>query len=129
MTVTANTLRDFGQTLGLTDLSLSHEGVIVLDMQDRGTLYMEQGKGEMLVYMVREIPPFEEHIFTNALRLCHPDRGHTLTVQAGLRGDDQLVFLVRMPDERFILPEIDRALNLLCDLHDRAVSNERMMHE
>jgi hypothetical protein len=50
----------------------------------------------------------------------HPDRGLPFTVKAAFRGEDTLVFLARIPEERVDLPTLDAIMQLLRRLANEA---------
>ena len=115
------TVNEFGQSLGLPELAFNSSGSLSLSIEGLGMLFMERGEGEVLVYIARSVPRFTEKVFQRALELCNPDRGHFTDVQAGLKGEDVLVFAVRLSDQEFSLHTINDAIRLLGGLHDHAV--------
>lgn len=124
MSITAQTLNEFGISLGLNGLALSDQGNAVLGVEQLGTLYLEQGEGEMLIYLTREVPPYDEGIPEKALQLCHHNQGHPFSVQTAMKGNETLVFMVRLPEAEFTLPNINRCLNLLEQLHNSVTENK-----
>lgn len=118
MSIVNHTLNEFGKTIGLDDLSFPETGTVSLQIEQMGTLFFEQASDEVLVYLTRPLPPFSDTALQTALNLCHYEQGHQVVVQAGLRGDDLLAFLARIPAHEFTMPAIDRSISLLEKLHD-----------
>lgn len=113
-----DTLADFGKTMGISPLAFSGQGVVRLCFVKMGTLFIERGAGEVLVYLVREPAAVDGTALRRALELCHYRHQHPVTVQAGLHGDSQLIFLARIPETDFQLPVLERVVGLLKRLQD-----------
>jgi type III secretion system chaperone SycN len=115
-------LAELGRSLGMNELSWPANGVVALEFERRGTLFLEDAGDVLLVYLARgiDIGADKAGILRNALRLCHYRQGASYQVQAGLRGDSTLVFLVRLAASQIALPEIEHVLELLSRLQDTA---------
>lgn len=123
MTWVDEAIRDFGRGIGFADLALSGNGVVSLSFEARGTLFIERAEGDaVLVYLSRAVPYPPPGLFERALAACHYKEGLPFPVSAGFLGDDRLVFLVRLPEKEFSLPALERAIELLTQLHDRMAS-------
>ncbi len=120
MSISDDLLVEFGHSLGLDGLAWSDTGVVVLDFANRGVLYLEDQDEALLVYLVRDIDVRESKLklLHTALTLCHYREGLPYVVQVGLRGEASLVFLVRFMSYEVTLPELERVLELLSQLHD-----------
>lgn len=112
------TIMEFGAGMGIENLSLGPSGVVCLDIETMGTLFIEQADEDMLIYLVRRFPQYADEIYAKALTLCHYREALSFAVHAAFKGDDQLVFLARMPGEDFSLPVLEQAIDLLNRLHD-----------
>ncbi len=118
-------LTAFGRNLGLTDFRWPEaSGVAAFAFDQRGTLYVETRDETVLLYLSRELARHQHRLewLKNALRLCHYQHQWPYTAQAGLRGETQLVFLVRLPARQVTLPELEQALELLTRLHERCAA-------
>jgi type III secretion system chaperone SycN len=115
-------LAELGRSLGMHGLAWSENRVVALEIERRGTLFLEDAGDVLLVYLARgiDIGADKAGILRNALRLCHYREGLLYQVQAGLRGDATLVFLVRLPASQIGLAEIESVLDLLTRLQDAA---------
>lgn len=122
MSAVAQTLNDFGKSVGLPSLRFSPQGAAALDVQGLGTLGFEAVQQEVIIFLARTIPPFTEGALHRALQSCQPSHGYPFTVQAALKGDDLLLFVARLPETEFSLPNIDRAVRLLEQLHKHALT-------
>ena len=93
-------LNDFGKRMGLPALAFSAEGLAALDVQDLGRLYFERSHGdageELLIYLARDIPGYDDGMVGRALALCHYRHNTPFALSAGLRGDT-LLLLTRVP--------------------------------
>ena len=113
-----DTLRQLGRTIGIDDLAFNAQGVCCLSLQKSGDLYIEKREGEVFVYLARRIPYLDERVMERALSLCHFRNTRSLPVVAGLKGDDELIFLTRRRAEELTLPVLEEAIRLVKKLHD-----------
>ncbi|NJN46462.1 MAG: hypothetical protein HC808_08285 [Candidatus Competibacteraceae bacterium] len=121
MSVGNQVLAEFGHSMGMGDLTWPDSGVVVLEFESRGELYLEDRDDALLVYLVRNIDTRGGtlNLLKNALQLCHYRQVLPYVVQVGLRGESSLVFLIRLPANEANLPELERVLDTLTNLHDR----------
>jgi type III secretion system chaperone SycN len=89
-------------------------------MEKMGTLGIEHHGKEVVVYLLRQMPPGDLRFLRRALALCHYKEGHPFPLQAGMKGEDQLVFLVRIPEREFSVQTIEQSIELLDRLHGAA---------
>jgi len=122
MNLNSGVLAEFGDSLGLGALSWPDSGVMEIAFESRGRLFLEERGDDLLIYLTRELdaPDRMAEILRNALGLCHYRKGLPYSVHAGLRGESTLSFLVRMDAYAVTLPELERILELLTTLHDKA---------
>ena len=116
--VVNTTVTEFGQSLGLPELAFNDSGALSLSVEGLGMLFMERGEGTVLIYLARAIPRFIDTVLERALELCHYSQGHFTDVQPGLKGEDVLIFSVRIRDHAFSLHTINETIRLLGWLHD-----------
>ncbi len=119
MSTIEQVIAHFGESLGITGLTLPEQGTLNLQIERIGNIYLERGKEEILLYMTRELSQFSEKILQQALVLCHIDQGHPYHVQIALQDKNTLVFLVRLAEHEVILPVIEQVISLLRELHDK----------
>lgn len=108
---------DFGRSIGIDALAVDDSGAVNLRLGDDGLLCLQPMEEEFLVYMAREIPAHEEVYKLRALALCGPERQWPWPVQAGTRGADRLLFLMRLPQHDVSLAAIEQAMDVLTRLH------------
>ncbi|MCP3877892.1 MAG: hypothetical protein GY701_05785 [Sulfitobacter sp.] len=125
MNLNGGVLAEFGNSLGLGALSWPDSGAMAIEFESRGTLFLEERGEDLLVYLTRELdaPDCMAEILRNALRLCHYREGLPYTVHTGLRGESGISFLVRVDAYAVTLPELERILEILTVLHDKAVGS------
>ena len=116
------TISEFGASVGIDALSLNDAGVVTLQFEQLGTLYIERRNEEILIYLVRDVEHPDAALFRRVLSCCHHQHHHPFPVHAGLRGETSIVFLIRMPEADFILPNLERAMNLLDQLHSEVLA-------
>ena len=93
---------------------------LVLRFERSGELHIERCPGGILIYLAREVPEYRTGVAAAALRAVHPDRGLPFLVKAAFRGEETLVFLVRIPEDRVDLPTLDAVMQLLTRLANEA---------
>lgn len=116
----AQTVAEFGRSIGIDALRPTDDGVIQFALGNRDLLCLEALEEELLVYLVREVPAHRPEVKLRALALCRPDRHWPWPVQTGLRGTDRLLFLVRLPRQDVSLASLERAMDLHLRLHAAA---------
>lgn len=113
----AELVGEFGRSAGIDSLRPGDDGAVQFAFANGDVLFFEEGRDELLVYLLREIPAHEPEIKLRALALCSPERQWPWPVQAGLRGADRLLFLLRLPRREASLSSLERALDTLLRLH------------
>lgn len=114
------TLKNFGQSIGIKNLAFNEENVIQLEMENTGSLYFEADGNDLLIYFIRPLPEASTQVYKKALSLCHLREKYdvaNIKLNAGIWGDDKLVFLIRLGHSDIALPTIDKCLKLLLKLH------------
>jgi len=111
------TIAEFGRGLGIDDLRLNERRHVQLALGSGGLLGIEVVEDTVLVFLSREVSPHDPELRMRALRLCHFKRQWPFPVQAGLRGNDRLILLARIPERQFSLSTLEQAMDLLVRLH------------
>lgn len=114
-----DTLRTFGESIQMSDLDFNHNGVVCLNIEKMGTLYLEKGNETVRIYLSREKPEFESGYPARALQAVHYRENLPFPVTAAMRNDNTLVFIAVIPESDFSPPNLDRILEILTQLHDR----------
>ena len=112
------TVADFGRRLGVAQLGMQN-GFVQLALSQGGMLGLAQGEGEVKIWLVRPFELNQRHALERALRECDFRRRSPFPLQAGLRGDNELVILARIPERAFNTPALEQALDVLTRLHER----------
>lgn len=116
-----DTIRDFGRGMGMEDLALNNSGLLCLDFEALGSLFIEQAEEAVLVYLVREMPRHDTLNLQRAMTLCHYREGLPFAVNAAFREENHLVFIARVSENDFSLPTLERAIDLLTKLHQKVL--------
>ena len=122
MNTNQEVVAELGRSLGIEGLAMPEGRPLALRFDRRGSLYVEDRDEILLVYLARDIDLGADRAAGRpeaCLRLCHYSQGLAYPVHPGLRAERTLVFLVRLPSEQVTLPEIERVLELLSDLHEK----------
>ena len=117
-----DTLRDFGARIGMGEISFGSGGFVQFTLSQGGMLGLAQAPGEVRVWLARPLAHGDRAALERALVQCDFRRRAPFALQAGLRGEDELVLLARIPEREFTTPALERALELLTTLHERARS-------
>jgi len=120
MSWTDATLADFGRQLGIDGLAFGPGGFVQFDWRDGAVLGIHRGSEDVSIYLVRQLDYDRPPVLRRALQLCDWRNGWPFAVQAGLRGDAELVFSARLPERDFTLPALEQAVELLGRLHEQA---------
>jgi type III secretion system chaperone SycN len=117
------TVADFGRSMGMDGLAFDENGLVCLDIERTGTLYLEyrQQEQQVLVYLARTMDSLQEQWLEQALARCHYQYNHPMDISCGLKGDNILFFLVTFTENAFIVNSLHRALDLLVQQHDAVV--------
>lgn len=120
---------EFGRRMGLEGFALkagaAGSGELAgLRVTGLGQLYFERvgfpghDDEELLVYVVRGVPPHEKDIYREALRLCDYRHGHPLPLTAARHGD-QLLLLTRLRAVRLTAAALENAVQFLSIMGER----------
>ncbi len=117
------TINEFGQGMGLKKLDLDENGLLCLSFEKSGTLYLEYLRDQetILVYIARHVPLYDTQIIARSLGLCRHRQELPFSVHAGFKGEDELVFMVRIPARDFTFSSLSQAIDLLKRRHEKAV--------
>ncbi len=120
MTMIGASVSDFGSGLGLELDELGRGGHVALAIRDVGQVHFEHLNEQLLVYMSRPIDVALDRlgVWKAALRAVHVSQRVPVRVQCSLHGDD-LVFLARYEEHEVDRPALERALDVLSDLHQK----------
>lgn len=111
------TVAEFGRGLGMDRLQFNEQGVVTLASDRLGALFIERTDGAVLVYLARSLDRPSGEAYARALDACHWRHNHPFLVSAGLRQETGLVFAVRLAENQFDLPTLERTIALLDELH------------
>lgn len=117
-----DTVREFGERVGVPGLALGAGGFVQFALNQGGTLGIALAENEVKVWLSRPLAPHDRAaVYERALVQCDFRRHPPFPLQAGLRGGAELVFLARIPERAFTTPALEQALDVLERLHERSV--------
>ena len=111
----------FGRGMGLPRLALPETGALRLAFERRGTLCLERAGDDLLIYLQRQHRHAPAAMLRRALDACHWRHNRAFLVRPGLR-EDTLVLLVRLAGRDVALDRLERAFQLLSQMHDQIES-------
>lgn len=115
MNLIADTVAEFGRSMGMNDL--------VLDMERLGVLAIEligESRENISLSLMRRIEPPDADACTRLLELCHYRNPAPFPARSGLTREGELFFAVRMDAYQFTLPNVHVALDWLTGLQDQS---------
>lgn len=120
MSIVSEHIVDFSATMGMM-LNLDEPAQLVVEIDEVGTLYLEERGESLLLYLSREIALTDDRpkVLRRALESIHYSNGLAESVAAGL-AKDRLVFVTRFDQHAVDRPRIEAAVALLTSLHDEA---------
>lgn len=109
---------EFGRTMNLDGLVFNGDGLVCLEFEVMGTLYLEHASdGALLVYLARRLVD-PSHIIPAACA-AHYREGHETPVHVAMSDPETLIFLTRIEAREVTADKLERMMNLLAGLHDR----------
>ncbi|MCL1916666.1 MAG: CesT family type III secretion system chaperone [Desulfovibrionaceae bacterium] len=115
-------ITEFGRRIGLPSLTLGRDKPVQLHIEGMGTLCIEEGGEEILVYLARDFPPHDQDAPRRALALCRPELARPFPVSAWLYKNNTLVFLTRFTTKTFSLQVLEQAVPVLARLLDESLN-------
>ena len=117
-----DTIAEFGMSMNIPGMAFNHHGVVSLNIEKVGAVLIEKSECDVLVLMLRPFPQFAEDVCRRALDLCHYKNNPPFPVSTGLKREELLAFIMRIPERAFTLQAIESSLEYLAKLHEAAGS-------
>jgi type III secretion system chaperone SycN len=93
---------------------------LTLEFEKIGTLHIEASTSGLLIALAKEITSFNlAHVLRRALRFIHHKQQLPISVQAGLKGGNTLLFMAVLPTEKQSLSDLNETIDLLGHLHQK----------
>lgn len=120
MSIISAALEDLGTRIGIGPGGIAADGHVALKIGDLDEVHLEQQEETLLVYVARTIDVGRDRLelYSAALRAVHFDNRIPVRVQCALH-EDKLIFLAQYDDDEVDVPGLERALELLSELHDK----------
>jgi type III secretion system chaperone SycN len=110
------TLRRFGDSVGLAALDFNAQNVSALDIESLGTLRFERIADQVFLCLSRKFPPHDLELAERALGVVGLDKGRPFSVRPALHEENTLLLTIRLNEKEFTLPNLERGLSLLGEL-------------
>jgi type III secretion system chaperone SycN len=113
-------LDELGARIGLDPSVFAGNGHIALKFGELEEVHFEPREETLVMYVSRAIDVGRDRLelFSAALRAVHYDNRLPARVQCALH-EDKLVFLAQYDSDEVDLPELEKALELLSELHSK----------
>ena len=121
MSAIADSMGELIASMGLDPGRVRLDGHLALSVEGLGDLHFEEAEDELLMYLAREIQVDEDalDVQRKAMSLVHFHNVLPFPVQVA-RLEESLVMLTRIQAHDIDLPRLQRAVDLLGELQDKA---------
>lgn len=121
MSAMSDTVKELCTSFGLPSHDLPRGSHVALSIGAMGEVHFEEQEEELLVYLTRPIDVGDDRlsILRGALHAVHFHNVLPVPVQAALHGNE-LVFVARLQNHEIDLPALERTLELLSGLQEKA---------
>ena len=85
------TLQDFGSSMGIPNLQFNEQGILKLDIEGLGSLFIEKTEALVTLYLLKPLDFPTAYTLKQALAFCHPLENPLCPVSAGLSRDRKSV--------------------------------------
>lgn len=116
------TLQDFGSSMGIPDLQFNEHGILKLDIEGLGALFIEKTEALVTLYLVKPLDFPTAYTLKQALAFCHPNENPPCPVTAGLSREEELAFITHLLPAEFHLPNLEGRIEGLKQLHNRVAN-------
>ncbi len=116
------TLQDFGSSMGIHDLRCNEQGILKLDIEGLGSLFIEKAEALVTLYLVKPLDFPTLTTLKQALAFCHPNESPLCPVSAGLSREEELAFITHLLPCEFNLPNLEARIEGLKQLHNRVAN-------
>ncbi len=116
------TLQDFGSSMGIPHLQFNEQGILKLDIEGLGSLFIEKAEALVALYLIKPLDFPTLYTFKQALAFCHPNENPLCPVSAGLSREEELAFITHLLPSEFNLPNLETRIEGLKQLHNRVAN-------
>jgi type III secretion system chaperone SycN len=113
-------ISELARRLGLGDLRFSDRGVLALDLEGAGRVFMERSGGTLLMYLAAEAPPHDPDLPRRLLDACHHRHAHPLDVSGGIHGG-RVVLLTRLAEGDVSAAFLENSMTFLSGLMESVI--------
>lgn len=115
-------IEEFGRRMGIEDLEFSEDGVIAFDIDEIGTLYIEQSQNneELFVYLSSPYPPYDNDIYKKVLELCSYKNAHPFILHGGVY-KDRIIFLSKINFREVTASQIENATQFIINITQKVL--------
>lgn len=114
-----DTLKTFVETTSLGQLIFDADGYAQLQWGTLSTLMLQKIENGLHVCVLRNYELPTEAVLKRALLLCHFREGYPYVLNASLIGDQQLAFSIKLFEPNVEFEQLQAAIELLDQVHDR----------
>ncbi|MDR1458181.1 MAG: hypothetical protein LBI37_01505 [Puniceicoccales bacterium] len=112
-------IQELGGLVGFSNLKKNEHGVVHLEIQTIGHLFIDVRDDSTFMYLLRSHRFPSSRLYMKALELCNPQAGYQFPVNPVLQDDDMLGFAIKHSCNNFTIGKLEDSIKLLTDLQDR----------
>ncbi|MDR0351565.1 MAG: hypothetical protein LBH49_02875 [Puniceicoccales bacterium] len=112
-------IQELGGLVGFSNLKKNEHGVVHLEIQTIGHLFIDVRNDSAFMYILRSYRFPSSRLYMKALELCNPQIGYQFPVNPVLQDDDRLGFAIKHSCNDFTIGKLEDSIKLLSDLQDR----------
>ncbi|MDR2735557.1 MAG: hypothetical protein LBB20_01800 [Puniceicoccales bacterium] len=110
---------ELGGRVGFSNLKKNEHGVVHLEIQTIGHLFIDAKDDWVFTYLLRAYKFPNSRIYLKALELCNPYPCYQFSVNPVLQNDDMLGFAIKHSCNDFTIGKLEDSIKLLSGLQDR----------
>lgn len=121
----ADAVIGFAKTMGMENLRLPESGLLQFSFEQAGTFVVEDKEEGTALYLFREVPEYDlAEKLNRALHLCHYKESRGFDVQSALHEGSNLIFLIWLVHEHITVPQVEKVLNHLVNMHEKVMDSQ-----
>ncbi|MDR1111018.1 MAG: CesT family type III secretion system chaperone [Deltaproteobacteria bacterium] len=108
-------MSEFGRRLGLSEMALSADKPLSLELAGLGVLSLEleaQKKTEVIMSLAAPLAPYDQSTMRRSLEMCHFNHNRPYSLATGCQADHVLL-MVRLSADRCQGSDLERAAEML----------------
>ena len=109
-------MEEFVGQFGLSTQDWAESGLVCLNFEQSGQLYLEQHTAGVMVLLCQQYPLYGDWLI-KASQACDYQQGIAFPVQMGLKGNSEVVFFCLLETEQVTMNQLSQLFATLTQLH------------